>query len=94
LYIILFLSALIPCLDTGHPDIFDGYWVRWRVGMSKASARVNLSEDVFFGLDNLARGGKSQFVEYIIFGKGREMGLDTTTTFEDKLSRGAAQTVN
>lgn len=74
----------------GHPDIFDGFWCRFHVGLSKASAEINLSEDLFFGLDNISRGGHSTFVEYIRFGKGREVGLNNCAIFEDKISRGAA----
>mmetsp|Transcript_18823 Transcript_18823/g.36847 ORF Transcript_18823/g.36847 Transcript_18823/m.36847 type:complete len:657 (-) Transcript_18823:1984-3954(-) len=77
-------------LHYGHPDIIDGFWCRFHAGLSKASPEVNLSEDLFFGLDNLSRGGKTNFVEFILFGKGREVGLDTCSVFEDKIARGAA----
>ncbi len=52
-----------------------------------------MSEDIFFGLDNLSRGGQVGFAEYIRFGKGREVGLANCSIFEDKISRGAAMTL-
>jgi hypothetical protein len=56
-------------LHYGHPDIFDGYWCRFHVGLSKASVDVNLSEDIFFGFDNMSRVADCSFVEYIHIAK-------------------------
>jgi hypothetical protein len=33
----------------GHPDFFDGFWVRTRGGVSKASHLINTNEDIFSG---------------------------------------------
>ena len=80
-------------LHYGHPDVFCGYFVRGHIGMSKASAGINLSEDLFFGLDFLQRGESSTYCQWIRYGKGREVALSTLSIFEDKLSRGAALTL-
>lgn len=113
-------------LHYGHPDLFDGLWVRAHSGLSKASPESNLSEDVFFALDALQRlptgigaarappnhaaandsnfdhgnGARkiklvpvpragATFVEYLRVGKGRDVGLHSTTVFQNKISRGA-----
>ena len=47
--------------------------------------------DLFFGTDNRLRGQSASHVEYLRYGKGREVGLGTTAVFEDKLARGASQ---
>ena len=80
-------------LHYGHPDVFDGLGVRGGVGMSKASAQLNLSEDLFYGLDMMERGGQATYVPYIRYGKGREVSLFNCAVFEDKLARGAALTL-
>ena len=80
-------------LHYGHPDVFDGLNVRGGVGMSKASAQLNLSEDLFYGFDMVQRGGRATYVPYIRYGKGREVSLFNCTVFEDKLARGAALTL-
>lgn len=72
-------------LHYGHPDLFDGYWARFHVGLSKAAPETNLSEDLFFGTDNASRGGQVTYAEYITFGKGREVALSSSSVFEDKL---------
>ena len=77
-------------LHYGHPDVFDGLSVRGGIGMSKASAQLNLSEDVFQALDMMQRGGQATYVPFIRYGKGREVCLQNCTIFEDKLARGAA----
>jgi hypothetical protein len=47
--------------------------------------------DLFFATDNLLRGNATSHVEYLRYGKGREVSLTTTSIFEDKLARGASQ---
>ena len=80
-------------LHYGHPDVFDGGWVRGHVGLSKGSAGLNLSEDLFFGLDMIERGEMSDYSPWMRYGKGREVSLSNCAIFEDKLSRGAALTL-
>ena len=55
-------------LHYGHPDVFDGLSVRGAIGMSKASAQLNLSEDLFYGFDMMERGGRATYVPYIRYG--------------------------
>lgn len=80
-------------LHYGHPDMIDGYYCRYTVGLSKASAVCNLSEDLFLATEMMLRSQYSTYCEYIYYGKGREVNLLGTSIFENKLSRGAAQTL-
>lgn len=84
------LNYLNSLSHYGHPDLEEGIWVRYHIGMSKASVSINLSEDVFFGFDSALRNGPITYVEYIQYYKGREVNLLSTTIFENKLSRGCA----
>ncbi len=74
----------------GHPDVFDKLFCLPRGGVSKASKGINLSEDIFAGYNNLQRGGRVVFREYISLGKGRDVGLQQLFQFEAKLAQGAA----
>ena len=66
--------------------------VKWSsCGLSKASPEKNLSEDLFFGTDNRLRSQSASHVEWVRYGKGREVSLPTCSIFEDKLARGASQ---
>lgn len=75
----------------GHPDVFDKLFHITRGGISKASRGINLSEDIFAGYNTTLRGGSVVFREYMEIGKGRDVGLQQLTTFEAKLSQGAAE---
>eukprot|EP01117_Protostelium_nocturnum_P000780 TRINITY_DN1098_c0_g1_i2.p1 TRINITY_DN1098_c0_g1~~TRINITY_DN1098_c0_g1_i2.p1 ORF type:complete len:1504 (-),score=536.96 TRINITY_DN1098_c0_g1_i2:1410-5921(-) len=74
----------------GHPDFFDAGWVS-SSGLSKASAKINLSEDIFAGFETKLRGESICHVEDVCnFGKGRETNLAGVSKFETKISEGAA----
>ena len=78
-------------LHYGHPDIFDKLFFLTRGGVSKASKGINLSEDIFAGYNCVTRGGQVDFKEYVIVGKGRDVGLMQTYKFEAKLAQGNAE---
>jgi callose synthase len=75
----------------GHPDLFDKQFFMGRGGISKASKGINLSEDVFAGYGNVLRGGYVGFTEFILVGKGRDVGLQQLFKFDAKLSQGSAE---
>jgi hypothetical protein len=60
-------------------------------GVSKATKGLNLSEDVFAGMDLTLRGGNVCHREYMQAGKGREMSFIGHLRFIAKLSRGCAE---
>ena len=78
-------------LHYGHPDVFDKLFFITRGGISKSSAGINLSEDIFAGYNNIIRGGTVGFKEYLQVGKGRDVGMSQIYKFEAKLSQGAAE---
>jgi callose synthase len=78
-------------LHYGHPDVFDKLFFITRGGISKSSAGINLSEDIFAGYNNIIRGGAVGFKEYLQVGKGRDVGMSQIYKFEAKLSQGAAE---
>lgn len=83
-------SALQSRYHYGHPDIFDKFAMIGQGGISKATKKLNVSEDVFAGMDATLRGHKIKHVEYIQVGKGRDMGLLSILIFFSKLSMGTA----
>lgn len=62
--------------------LLDGYWVRTRGGVSKASHLINTNEDIFTGYELIGRGEKIKYLEYIEQEKGRESAFDTAFIFE------------
>eukprot|EP01113_Clastostelium_recurvatum_P026717 TRINITY_DN3208_c0_g1_i3.p1 TRINITY_DN3208_c0_g1~~TRINITY_DN3208_c0_g1_i3.p1 ORF type:complete len:581 (-),score=161.48 TRINITY_DN3208_c0_g1_i3:10-1752(-) len=87
------LSALRVRMHYGHPDFLDGYWVRNRGGVSKASHLINTNEDIFTGYEMIGRDERGTFVEFVSQQKGRETSFMEAYTFEAKLAQGAAQQV-
>lgn len=72
----------------GHPDIFDRLFHITRGGISKASKIINLSEDIFSGMNSTLRGGYITHHEYIQVGKGRDVGMNQISLFEAKVANG------
>lgn len=72
----------------GHPDFVDLFWARSRGGMSKASPHINLSEDIFAGLNVKNRGERSEHVDILEYEKGREVSFNAASTFLYKISAG------
>jgi 1,3-beta-glucan synthase len=54
----------------GHPDIMEKLTMMAQGGVSKATKGLNLSEDVFAGMDLTLRGGNIVHREYLQVGKG------------------------
>eukprot|EP00931_Biecheleriopsis_adriatica_P050069 TRINITY_DN28982_c0_g2_i1.p1 TRINITY_DN28982_c0_g2~~TRINITY_DN28982_c0_g2_i1.p1 ORF type:complete len:1548 (-),score=291.77 TRINITY_DN28982_c0_g2_i1:29-4672(-) len=78
-------------LHYGHPDLMDKLQVVQQGGVSKGTRGLNLSEDVFAGLDLTLRGGWTVYREYFHVGKGRDMGFMSTLSFYAKVSMGNAE---
>ncbi|KAG0631673.1 hypothetical protein M758_1G271400 [Ceratodon purpureus] len=72
----------------GHPDVFDRIFHFTTGGVSKSSAGINLSEDIFAGFNTTLRQGNVTHHEYIQVGKGRDVGLNQIATFEAKVASG------
>jgi len=81
-------SPLKARLHYGHPDMMDKLQMIQQGGVSKGTRGLNLSEDVFAGLDLTLRGGWSQYREYFHVGKGRDMGFMSILSFFGKVSQG------
>ena len=75
----------------GHPDMLDKLAMMSQGGISKGTRTLNLSEDIYAGMDAQLRGREVKYREYIRVGKGRDMGFQAILGFYTKLSRGTAQ---
>lgn len=75
----------------GHPDMLDKTAMMAQGGVSKATKGLNLSEDIFAGMDAMLRGHNIVHREYMKVGKGRDMGFLSILAFFCKLSSGTAQ---
>merc|ERR1719210_2001940 len=79
----------------GHPDIMNKLFMMQQGGVSKATKTLNLSEDIFAGMDFTLRGqGRSiKHSEYFHLAKGRDLGFNTVLGFFSKLSSGTGEQV-
>jgi len=79
----------------GHPDMMNKELIIQQGGVSKATKTVNLSEDIFAGMDLTLRGeGRTiKHTEYMHLAKGRDLGFNTVLTFFAKLSSGTGEQV-
>jgi len=75
----------------GHPDVMDKLQMMAQGGMSKATRGLNLSEDIFAGMDLTLRGGRVKFKEYFQVGKGRDLGFNSVLSFFAKVSSGTGE---
>jgi len=77
----------------GHPDIMNKEYMMQQGGVSKATKTLNLSEDIFAGMDFVLRGGGRTIMhrEYFHLAKGRDLGFNTVLAFFSKLSSGAGE---
>ncbi|CAJ1419139.1 unnamed protein product [Effrenium voratum] len=77
----------------GHPDMMNKEFMIQQGGVSKATKTVNLSEDIFAGMDFTLRGNGRNIVhrEYMHVAKGRDLGFNTVLTFFSKLSAGTGE---
>ena len=76
----------------GHPDFLNKLHMMCQGGVSKATRTLNLSEDIYAGMDAVLRGGSVVHRNYFTVGKGRDMGFLSILSFFCKLSSGTAQT--
>ena len=81
-------AALGVRMHYGHPDFVDLFWARSRGGMSKASPHINLSEDIFAGLNVKDRVERSDYVDVLEMEKGREVSFNAANVFLNKISAG------
>jgi hypothetical protein len=78
-------------LHYGHPDMLDKLALIGQGGMSKGDKHINLSEDIFAGMDATLRGRHITYCDYFQVGKGRDMGVDSVLGFFMKLAAGTAK---
>jgi len=88
-------SVLGARMHYGHPDIMNKLYMMQQGGVSKATKTLNLSEDIFAGMDFTLRGQDRQIrhCEYFHVAKGRDLGFNTVLGFFSKLSSGTGEQV-
>jgi len=77
-------------LHYGHPDCFDFGFVLTQGGTSKMSKTINVSEDIFGGINVVMRGGAVSYVDYLQVDKGRDVQYDAALAFEGKICGGTS----
>jgi len=79
----------------GHPDIMNKQYMMQQGGVSKATKTLNLSEDIFAGMDFVLRGDGREIhhCEYFHLAKGRDLGFNTVLAFFSKLASGAGEQI-
>lgn len=79
----------------GHPDIMNKIYMMQQGGVSKATKTLNLSEDIFAGMDFTLRGDgrKIRHCEYFHLAKGRDLGFNTVLAFFSKLASGSGEQI-
>jgi len=79
----------------GHPDLMNKIYMIQQGGVSKATKTLNLSEDIFAGMDFTLRGDqrKIHHCEYFHLAKGRDLGFNAVLGFFSKLSSGAGEQI-
>merc|ERR1711959_667388 len=77
----------------GHPDIMSKHYMMQQGGVSKATKTLNLSEDIFAGMDFTLRGEGREIhhCEYFHLAKGRDLGFNTVLAFFSKLASGCGE---
>jgi len=82
-------------LHYGHPDIMNKQYMMQQGGVSKATKTLNLSEDIFAGMDFMLRGNgrKIRHCEYFYLTKGRDLGFNAVMGFFSKLSSGTGEQI-
>jgi len=79
----------------GHPDLMNKQYMMQQGGVSKATKTLNLSEDIFAGMDFTLRGKGREIkhCEYFHLAKGRDLGFNTVLGFFSKISSGAGEQI-
>lgn len=83
------LEFLTVRMHYGHPDFMDGFWAANRGSVSKASPHINLSEDIFAGLNVKIRHEQSLHTDYLEWEKGREVQFLAGSGFFWKIASGS-----
>jgi hypothetical protein len=83
------LGFLNVRMHYGHPDFMDCFWASNRGSVSKASPHINLSEDIFAGLNVNARNERSLHTDILEWEKGREVQFCAGSGFFWKISSGS-----
>jgi hypothetical protein len=88
-------SVLGARMHYGHPDLMNKLFMMQQGGVSKATKTLNLSEDIFAGMDFTLRGQDRMIrhCEYFHLAKGRDLGFNTVLAFFSKLSSGAGEQI-
>jgi len=88
-------TALGARMHYGHPDIMNKSYIMQQGGVSKATKTLNLSEDIFAGMDFTLRGEGREIhhCEYFHLAKGRDLGFNTVLGFFSKLSSGTGEQI-
>mmetsp|Transcript_29908 Transcript_29908/g.56004 ORF Transcript_29908/g.56004 Transcript_29908/m.56004 type:complete len:969 (-) Transcript_29908:225-3131(-) len=79
----------------GHPDVMNKHYMMQQGGVSKATKTLNLSEDIFAGMDFTLRGEgrRIRHCEYFNLAKGRDLGFNTVLGFFSKLASGTGEQI-
>ncbi|CAK9059956.1 unnamed protein product [Durusdinium trenchii] len=77
----------------GHPDLMNKQYMMQQGGISKGTRTLNLSEDIFAGLDFVLRADGREIChkEYFHLSKGRDLGFNSVLKFFSKLSSGSGE---
>ncbi|CAJ1393426.1 unnamed protein product [Effrenium voratum] len=77
----------------GHPDLMNKQYMMQQGGVSKGTRTLNLSEDIFAGLDFALRADGREIChrEYFHLAKGRDLGFNAVLKFFSKLSSGSGE---
>lgn len=77
----------------GHPDLMNKQYMMQQGGISKGTRTLNLSEDIFAGLDFRLRADGRHIChkEYFHLSKGRDLGFNSALKFFSKLSSGSGE---
>lgn len=85
------LARIEGKLHYGHPDFLNSVFMLTRGGVSKAQRGLHLNEDIYAGINAVARGGRIKHCEYMQCGKGRDLGFGSILSFTTKIGTGMAE---
>ncbi|ODQ77692.1 glycosyltransferase family 48 protein [Babjeviella inositovora NRRL Y-12698] len=78
-------------LHYGHPDFLNAIFMTTRGGISKAQRGLHLNEDIYAGMNAVARGGRIKHCDYFQCGKGRDLGFGSILNFTSKIGAGMGE---
>ncbi|KAI3635300.1 hypothetical protein MIR68_006866 [Amoeboaphelidium protococcarum] len=80
-------------LHYGHPDFVRFQFALCNGGISKAQKKLNLNEDIYFGINAVLRGQRVGFTEFYQCSKGRDLGLLSIFQFSLKIGTGNSEQI-